>query len=158
MTTETRIASLPDLRYILDASKSATESIGFVPTSKLLWLLERRQVAVNVTNGDLTGFCVHGRTGPVVKIWQLWIQSDARRIEYGTSLVRHVVRTTAEHDVFAIGLRCATDLPAIAFWQEIGFTCVRAVNGGKRRRRRIAIFRRELSVLERLGLDRTLSG
>lgn len=154
MPTRTRIATLNDLPFILSASKTAREEIGFIPSPKLAWLCDRNQIALSVCNGDLCGFVVHGRTGPVLKIWQIWMRSDARRIEYGTALLEHVVRTSTKHDIYGISLRCATDLPAIAFWEQLRFLRSKTVRGGVSRKRSIAIFHRQLTPLERLGLQR----
>lgn len=152
-----KLATLNDLPFILSASKTAREQIGFVPSPKLAWLCERNQVALSVANGDLVGFVVHGRTAPLIKIWQIWMRPDARRIEYATQLVQHVVQTTTKHDAFAIQLRCATDLPALAFWESLGFSCQKRLKGGNKRSRTIAQMRRQLTTLQRLGLRR-LSG
>lgn len=146
------IAEPRDMQFVKSAIATATGELGFIVWPKLDFLQQQGDIAILTCNGDRCGFVVHGRTPPLVKIWQIWIRDDARRIEHGRELVAHVIRTSAKHDASGISLRCAVDLEAISFWTKLGFERLRDTLGGKRRHRTIATFHRSMTSLEQLGL------
>jgi len=74
---------------------------------------------VATENEDRVGFIYSAANfAGVTKIYQVAVQDDARRLEIGTALVDAVTDVNG----WLLSLRCRENLPAIQFWQDLGFT------------------------------------
>lgn len=97
--------------------------IGWVPWQFYEQHDERGTLAVCVRDGDIVGY-VAWSVQPAVgagQIMQIWVRRDARMIEHGRVLVRHVLDELSEQGLTLLRLWCADDLEAVWFWGAMGF-------------------------------------
>ncbi len=139
------------LRFIDSEARKGTNQIGFVQRSKVRWLANHGQVGIVEVNRDPVGFILHGRTPPNLRIYQVWMRSDARRHLYATLMLRHVEWFARAHRCRRIVLRCATDLAAIDFWLAIGFGIESIDKTRNARQRTVTTFSRSINALATLG-------
>lgn len=139
------------MRFVKSAMKGAREELGFMPWGAVVEKASRSQLAVAKCNGELVGFVLHSDAPPIVKVWQIWLRSDARRILYGTALVNHVAKRARENQALTIRAKCAFDLEAVSFWSMIGFDVSAIVHGGDKRNREIVVFDRTTSAINLPG-------
>jgi GNAT superfamily N-acetyltransferase len=147
VSIDVRLATLADLTYIDQLRRRESESIGFISRSGYEGVLSgyderegcRRngRIWLATVNADPVGFAyaTPGGTGRSVKVVQVCIQRDARRIEYGSALVAEVEAWAEQLQRPAVSCRVATDLDATAFWDALGFELHGHEQGGSRRGR-----------------------
>tara|TARA_Y100000310_G_scaffold1812_1_gene2277 strand:+ start:2181 stop:2675 length:495 start_codon:yes stop_codon:yes gene_type:complete len=116
-----RPATLNDIPYIDHLRKREGEAIGFIPLERYQMEIDGRRhgsILVYEEDGDLVGFiyATHNRAG-VTHVQQVAIQEDARRMERASALVGTVQR----NQDWLVSLRCAADLEATEFWEQLGF-------------------------------------
>lgn len=139
------------LRFIDSESRKGTNQIGFIQRDKVRWLAEHGQAGIVEENRDPAGFVLHGRTPPDLRIYQVWMRSDARRHLYATLMLQHVEWFARIQRCRRITLRCATDLAAIDFWLAIGFSIANIDNTRNARQRTVTTFSRSINALTPLG-------
>lgn len=144
MGATVRPATPDDLSYIVSLGKREYEAIGFIPASRYesiitgvgdvrpshrLWIAEE--------NGDRVGFlyATPGEAGGSLKVVQVCVQEDARRLEYGAALVSEAERHAVRVQRGAVSLTVAVDLDASLFWEAEGYRLASVDRGGKRRGR-----------------------
>ena len=120
---EIKPATLTDIDYICHLQRIETnreDSIGFIPRVCYENEIEGRRNGLLLLareNDDEVGFVYATHRGGVVKIQQVAVQDDARRLEVGSLLVD---ATIAPND-WVMSLRCRENLPAVDFWLNLGF-------------------------------------
>jgi len=112
------------LDYVVDLSRKNYEQIGFLPEPRLQDYLFRGQLWSEKENDEWCGFMVWGAGFPVLRIYQICIQYDARRREHGFRLVRRLIDKADREGYEAISCYVAEDIDANAFWREAGFTMI----------------------------------
>lgn len=136
-----RRATMSDLLYVDSLRRQESESLGFLPSlvyeevvtrampNHRLWLAE--------VNADPVGFLYAspGEVGRSLRIIQVCLQRDARRLEYGRALVDEAESYASLLQRPAVACHVATDLEAGAFWTALGFDVLRLIPGGSRRAR-----------------------
>lgn len=129
------------LKYADHLQKSCYQAVGFLPRQALSEYIERGQIIPASEGGEPCGFMTFfdGRNGKrpkndphTIRIYQIAIQDDARRIYHGTGLISRLLYHAALNDFTRLGLWCATDLPANAFWRALGFTQDKTRIGGNK--------------------------
>lgn len=117
------------------------DAIGFIPVSTIRdrYIAKHRFVLQLDERGRRVGYLLHGaiRYGRPVVISQHCIQYDKRLRGYGELAFKELLRRANLTGASSIRLRCADDLPALLFWQGIGFQVMRVVSGGEKRKRMI---------------------
>lgn len=117
------------------------DAIGFIPVGTIRdrYLAKQRFILQLDERGRRVGYLLHGaiRYGRPVVISQHCIQYDKRLRGYGEMAFRALLKRANLVGASSIRLRCADDLPALLFWQSIGFQVVQVVPGGEKRRRMI---------------------
>jgi GNAT superfamily N-acetyltransferase len=140
-----RDATVADLRYIVSLAKREYEAIGFIPSSRYegtvtrcgeharpgawLWIAE--------AEGEPIGFALgsNGVPGGSVKVLQLCVQEDARRLDFGTAIVTEAEAVAGAIQRPGVSLAVAADLEASRFWEANGYGLLRLEEGGRKRKR-----------------------
>lgn len=143
------------LRFIDSEARKGTNQIGFVQRDKVRWLAEHGQAGIVEVNRDPVGFILHGRTPPDLRIYQVWMRSDARRHLYATLMLQHVEAFARSQRCHRVVLRCATDLAAIDFWLAIGFKITALDHTPNARQRTVTTFSRSINALAPIQLQAT---
>jgi ribosomal protein S18 acetylase RimI-like enzyme len=124
-----------DLDYVLALSRKHYEEIGFLPAPKLAEYRQRGQLWIAQENDERCGFMVWGRGWPILRVYQVCIQYDARRREHGFGLVRRLIAKADQEGYEAISCYVADDIEANDFWRACGFQCVGQRDNSNRRGR-----------------------
>lgn len=143
-----RIATPTDLPFLVDQGHKEFECIGFLSRACYEGIINGRyesaKASFNVNgrlwiaeaNAEPVGF-VYASAGrsTAARIIQVCVRSDARRIEYGQALVGQVEAWAMTRNQTAVGCHVATDIPAGAFWDALGYEFRELIPGGKKRGR-----------------------
>lgn len=111
-------------------------ALGWFPRAAYEGCHEQGRLLVCLNNGDLVGYVVHNQRTAPTRIFLTWVRQDARLILHGRALVDAVNDVAQRKSHTRIELWCATDLPANAFWEALGFQkiCWRWSKGKSHRR------------------------
>jgi len=136
----------PDLlTYVDQLQRKNAEALSFYPLSVFQREAIKGRIFLGLLNNQACGYIYIGSTGKTtVRVHQVCIEYDIRRLEYGAQLVVTVEDYALTHGSSRIMLRCGFDLDANCFWQALGYQCVGIVNGGIRRNRKINLWSRDL--------------
>jgi len=132
------------IKYIDGLQRKNAESLSFYPLSVFEREQEKGRLFLGLLNGEPCGYIYVGAYGPDVKCHQVCIQYDARRRLYGAAMVVAMEDYAKSCAAYSISLRCGFDLDANDFWRSLGYSCVKVVDGGIRRNRKINIWRKQL--------------
>ncbi|GIW60753.1 MAG: hypothetical protein KatS3mg087_1819 [Patescibacteria group bacterium] len=129
-----------------------TNELGFIPdtTIKNRYIAQNNYVLQEDERGKPVGYILHGpiKYGKPVVISQACIQYEKRLRGYGEKAFLELLNRARIVGASSIRLRCADDLPAVQFWQSLGFEIVDVEPGGKSRGRMIfkMVFRLDLPL------------
>lgn len=125
-----RSASVLDAPLIDKLQKENSYAVGFIQRTiwdKYVFGGERNFfVLVVEANADPVGYCLvtpGNRVGSHVRIQQIAVRDDARRLHYGAALLSVIRDFCAEHGRVGARLRCRADLESNFFWASMGFRC-----------------------------------
>ena len=123
-----RNATFKDAAAIDHLQRTNSYAVGFIQQTiwdKYVFGGERNFFVVIVEkNGDPVGYSLvtPGKGyGSFVRIQQIAVRDDARRLHYGSSLVEVVRQFCAEQGRAGAKLRCRQDLASNDFWRALGF-------------------------------------
>ncbi len=136
--------SLPrpnDFKFVVSLQDSNRKSVGFLPYMAIREYFDHGHVWVARENNEPCGYLLFGGNSRkrlvgqrsdfgTMKIIQACIQYDARRVEHATELVRRLETRASAEGYERIGLWCAEDLEANAFWQSMCYELVGTRLGG----------------------------
>ena len=118
-----------DLAFIDKLQKANSYAVGFIQEtiwSKYVFGGERNFVVfICEKNSDPVGYILMtpGKgAGQAVKIQQIAVRDDARRLDYGSALISVVKDFCNTFARSGATLRCRTDLESNHFWKALGFT------------------------------------
>lgn len=143
-TIHTNAQPLTFLRYADALQRLLYDQIGFLPRVALAEYHARGQIRPALENGDPCGYLLwyDGRNGnrPRRDPWHLHIHQaaisyDVQRRQHGTALVKWLLRRASRNAFRTIGCWVASDIPANAFWRDLGFEHIATRIGGRRRNR-----------------------
>lgn len=121
---------IADLRkYFHEPARIDAQSLGWLPVQAWTRRHERRQTAAVTNNGQLVGLAMWGVILWQMRIYQTWVQPDARLILHGRALVDHLTAEARQLNLPEIGLWCRQDLAANQFWRALGFNAAGWRNG-----------------------------
>lgn len=132
MNTIIRKANSDDLKYILGLSNKEGHAVGFIPKpayeaaitgikrGKRWSLTCNDKLWVAEENGDLVGYLM-ASFGKIVKVNQICIQEDARKIERGKALIDVLEEYSSGIGKYQFGCGCADDLESNIFWTALGW-------------------------------------
>jgi GNAT superfamily N-acetyltransferase len=160
-----RLSTPKDLPYIKKLSKEESLALGWIPQSmyERVWAgTFSGWITLCEVRGDPVGFCFAApaykpstRTPPFYgRIYQLAVQADARRYEYGMFLADNAYERVVQAGGNGITLRCACELPANDFWAVLGWRIVEVIEVGSRvgdspRKTRRPLYRRVKDVQDK---------
>lgn len=117
------------------------EAVGFIPITTLReqYLAKDRYIVQGDERGQSVGYLLHGalKYGRSLVVSQHCIQYEKRLRGHGKAAFIELVRRARLANASSIVLRCAEGLPAVQFWQSLGFQIVKVEPGGTRRGRMI---------------------
>ncbi len=134
------------IKYVDQLQRKNAESLSFYPLQVFERESEKGRVLLGLLNNEPCGYIYVGATSLDMKVHQVCIQFDLRRKLYGAQLVGEVENIAVKGECRTITLRCGFDLEANTFWDELGYRCIRIVDGGVRRMRKINIWRKWLQA------------
>ncbi len=119
------------VRYISSLQSANRNSVGWLPKAALLGYVQHGNFRLQFENDDPCGYLLFGTAhGPRPKrdplnlrITQVCIQVDARRLEQATKLIQDLQGHAALQGYHSLRLWCAADLDANRFWAAMGFAC-----------------------------------
>ena len=143
------------INYVDDLQRKNAESLSFYPLQVFEREYEKGRIFLGLLNGEPAGYLYFGALGGDVKCHQVCIQYDARRKLYGAALVIAMEDEANKYFSNSLTLRCGFDLDANKFWAEMGYTCIKTVDGGIRRNRKINVWRKLLQpdMFELKGIE-----
>jgi GNAT superfamily N-acetyltransferase len=117
------------------------EAVGFIPNTTIRerYLNRNRYIIQYDEKGKRVGYILYGSIayGKSLVISQHCIQYEKRLKGYGEKAFQELVQRAQRLGASSIRLRCADDLPALQFWQSVGFQIIKVVPGGISRNRMI---------------------
>jgi hypothetical protein len=127
-----------DFLYIDSLRKVEGSALGFIPKDFYLSILENRRIAsrdrhqycgIYITDdeGQQTGYCCYSLSGPIVDIFQIVVQEDARRWYRALMLINQVEIDAKRLQKQGIKARVAHDLESNYFWKACGYEIVKQV-------------------------------
>jgi len=132
------------LAYVVDLQSRNRDELGFLPRMALQEYIKRGQVIPAVDNDYWVGYVLYydGRNGKrpqkhpdTVKIHQICVQHDARRILNAARLLANVETLARKNRFQYIKAWVATDIEANAFWRAMGYHLIAQRLGGQKRNR-----------------------
>lgn len=130
-----REAKLSDILYITDLANKEGHAVGFIPkpayeaaitgikTGKRWSLTCNDKLWIAEDNNTPVGF-VLASFGKIVKVNQIAIQEDARKIERGKMLLDTLKNYANGMGKYNFGCGCADDLESNLFWRAMGWNLV----------------------------------
>lgn len=123
-----RNANVSDLIFIDKMQKDNSYAVGFIQRTiwdKYVFGGERNFVVfICEKNQDMVGYILitPGRgVNSYIKIQQIAVREDARRLEYGSALIAVVKEFCQKFNRNGARLRCRLDLESNKFWESLGF-------------------------------------
>lgn len=123
-----RTASVVDVPFIDKLQRENAYAVGFIQQTiwdRYVFGGERNFfVLLCEANSDPVGYTLvtPGRTvDSFVRIQQIAVREDARRLQYGSALLDVIRRFCNEHQRRGARLRCRSDLESNTFWKALGF-------------------------------------
>lgn len=123
-----RNATIKDMLVIDKLQKDNSYAVGFIQHTvweRYVFGGERNFVVfVCEKNNDEVGYILitPGHMGQPIKIQQIAVREDARRLDYGSALLAVVREFCRIFGRTGATLRCRTDLESNHFWKALGFT------------------------------------
>jgi len=153
---------MTDLAFIIELGNSERPALGHIPAPSI----KRRMtdtgcyVVIRDDHAHRRGFILHGppRAGVPLHIYQTCVETDYRLRAWAAQAVNTVAQRGLLAGATEVNLRCAADLPALAFWTAIGFTFRQWHVGGNQRQRLIAEMYLPLSSTPSIVRPRRLTG
>lgn len=116
------------------------KSFGFLSKSVYEQMASKNQLWVAVDEkGDLKGYLIFGGTMPSLKVFQVYACKTARGHGVGKVLIDSLKEHASKENYHTISAKVASDLPANFFWEKLGFSIHRQIEGGKAKKRVINI-------------------
>ena len=147
------VATDRDLNYVISLQRRFADQLGFLTKQTIVEYIGRNQIWIEHENDQPCGYLIFAthkcrpqfvRDPTTLRIYQTAIQLDAQRELHGTSITKALQKYAQRLKFRRIHLWCASDLPAIKFWNDIGYTPTAIRIGGERRQRIHTAFTLEL--------------
>lgn len=132
------------LGFVKSEAKKGTDEIGFIPWAGVLRHHHEGKLWVAMREGEYVGFALGGGSKGIGRILQLWVRRDARMVEHGRALADAAEQDARSRGRLLMVARVAADLPAVLFWEAIGYRPKEIAPGGRRRGRIVIEFDRLL--------------
>jgi ribosomal protein S18 acetylase RimI-like enzyme len=126
-------------KYAEHLHRHNSESLGFIPRSRLEEYESEGRILLCHENDDPCGFLIYGSNWPLLNIYQACIDYDVRRKHHGERLVAEIEEHALSNHS-GVYLRCRENLEANIFWKALGYTIEKVDQGGLRRNKDINIW------------------
>lgn len=130
--------------YVIHLQSQHREELGFLPRLAIQEYSARGQIIPAIENDTICGYMLYysGRNGnrprnhpDTLKIHQMCVQYDARRVHHALRLFDLSTRLAAEKGMHTVEAWVASDIDANAFWNATGSIHVATRLGGRKRNR-----------------------
>lgn len=125
---------MSDVDWIAGLMRENYNALGFLPFEGIHQYVDAGNYVIQTDEvGRRVGYLLHGpiKWGQPVRVIQHCIQTDRRLHGYGEAAFETLVERCLSGGVSVISLRCAVDLPSLAFWRGQGFREHSIVAGGR---------------------------
>ncbi len=118
-------------KQLADANRDA---IGFITRQKFEETAKEQRGFVALENDQVVGFVLyrHRKRDQQTTLSEICVHKDYRRRHIGEQLVNALIEDCLNKSRHFIQLKCPTDLPANAFYRQLGFELVATEKGKKR--------------------------
>lgn len=122
-----RTSTVLDQKFVDKLQKENSFAVGFIQKTiweKYVWGGERNfMVFICEKNQDPVGYILltPGLPGNYAKIQQICVRNDARRLDYGTALLKVGENFCEANGRAGFSLRCRVDLESNHFWEALHF-------------------------------------
>jgi len=133
------------LDTIIEVTNTNKMALGFLPRAvyEEAIVLGRLWVAVD-DKGTYRAHLLFGGAHPVMKIKQLFVSQEARKLGLARRLIDELVCFAEDEGYGSVQARVATDLDANAAWESLGFHIFKTVLGGETTGRQLNVRLRRL--------------
>jgi predicted nucleic acid-binding protein/GNAT superfamily N-acetyltransferase len=133
-----------------ERADSQKDALGFLPRAAYTEAAAQGKLYV-ATAGDgrserYAGHILFGGRFPHLKVFQVYVEPALRGRHIGRVLVERLANYAEQQCYLTMSARVADDLPANAFWEQLGFATLRREQGGATTGRQINIRLRELDT------------
>lgn len=151
------LSQVPLVRAVADDHR---EEFGFLPLSAYEELAAKGQlwIAQTADAKRLIGYLIFGGSGYEAKVFQLYVDPEARGHGVGSALLGRLKQHAHRSHRQLIVARVASDLPANRFWERQGFYVINQVAGGRSSGRTINLRIFELPRASLVGNNEIASG
>ena len=134
-----RNSIVKDKKFVDKLQKENSSAVGFI--QKTIWDnyvyggQRNFMVFIGEVNNDMVGYALvtPGRAvNSYAKIQQIAVREDARRLEYGTAIIKAIRKYCNQFGRVGVSLRCRKDLQSNFFWKALGFELYGVWEKGKR--------------------------
>lgn len=139
------IATLKDLKFVLQLQAAESNALGFVPKPRLELELARGRILLASDGRLKLGYAYLGsaRSG-VLPVYQMVTELGVRRREIGAAMLERVNLIAALGGCTSVRCHCRQELEANAFWAAMQFELLGSVPGGSGRGLRLNSWKRSL--------------
>ena len=134
----------PDTNLIIDLMRREGDKLGFIPITSLLTQIRKFNTLIwqKDQHGHKIGYLIHSHPRPntPIHVHLTVIDIDKRRRKHATRAVYQLLRKAYESNAPEIRLRCAADLQANLFWQQLNFRLIATVPNMRKHQRDINIY------------------
>jgi predicted nucleic acid-binding protein/GNAT superfamily N-acetyltransferase len=133
-----------------ERADSQKDALGFLPRAAYTEAAAQGKLYV-ATVGDgrserYAGHILFGGRFPHLKVFQVYVEAALQGKQIGRALVEKLASYAEQRCYLTMSARVADDLPANAFWEQLGFAAIRRERGGATTGRQINIRLRELET------------
>lgn len=121
------------LQRVLGLTRRHTNELGFIPKAGVERHALTSRLAVAHVDNSFAGFCLWGGKGDEGRIYQVAVVESHRRQGVGTQLVATALHSCTKLDRKRCTCRVRDSLPAVKFWDALGWAQEESRPGGRRR-------------------------
>lgn len=138
------------IAFAVARSRPLRKNLGYFPKAAYEDAASRDRMTWLDIDDQVVAFAVYGPTKSAWRIYQIFVQDDARKIDNGRSLLDHIIARGGRQQKHEAACWCASDLAENLFWLLCGFRPVAQREGSDRLRRRHICWARPINSAARL--------
>ena len=133
-----------DARLIINLMRDEADKLGFIPIPSLLKLINEADSLIwqRDDHGHKIGYLIHSapKYRSTLHVHLTVVEIDKRRRKHATRAVAQLINKAYKCESPEIRLRCAADLQANLFWQELGFKLIATIPNTTKNQRLINVY------------------
>lgn len=122
-------AASPYIRDVVMHTDGNKRSFGFITPSAYQESIAKGNLWILAYERKYVGHLLLGGKYPVIKIFQLYISNSYKNRGYGRFLVDKLIQYAKSEYYQSISAKVAAELPAIKFWEKVGFKLIDQESG-----------------------------